>query len=137
MQKHLYFLVVFILSCNNIFSQEINNRFKNLTKIWNEADSGIIINTNDLIIEKIFENKKGNRIFYTGAENNGNGIFYVQRNGNKIIILETYIKYDSRIIWHGENIAEIIIPTGSPFTHSYYYNIFENNLSGIYYFPMY
>jgi len=128
MQKYLYILVILFLSNTNLFSQEIyeNNKFINSGKIWDEADIGKIIDKNDLIIEKIFENNIGNKIFYMGAENHGNGIFYIQHNGNRTVILETYIRYDSRIIWHGENIAEIIIPTGSPFTHSYYYNFMDN-----------
>jgi hypothetical protein len=137
MQKYLCILVLFFLSYNNIFSQEnhVENKFKNSG--WEEADIGVIINKNDLMIEKVFENNIGNKIFYVGAENHGDGIFYIQRSGNRIIILETHIRYDSKIIWHGENIAEIIIPTGSPFRHSYYYNFFENKLSEKYYFPMY
>jgi hypothetical protein len=136
-QKQLYIFLLFFLSYTNIFSQENNaeNKFKNSG--WKEADVGVIINQNDLIIEKVFENNIGNKIFYIGAKSHGNGIFYIQRGGNRIIILETPIRYDSAIIWHGENIAEIIIPTGSPFTHSYYYNFFENKLSEKYYYPMY
>ena len=137
MQKYFFISLLFFLSYNNIFSQEnlVKNKFINSG--WEEADIGVIINKNDLIIEKIFENNIGNKIFYIGAENHGDGIFYIQRSGNRIIILETYINYDSKIIWHGENIAEIIIPTGSPFRHSYYYNFFENKLSEKYYYPMY
>ena len=55
----------------------------------------------------------------------------------KKIILQTNIRYSSKIIWHGENIAEIPIPTGSPFTHSYYYNFQNNTLSVAYNFPIY
>jgi len=124
-----------MLLCQNIFTQD--NKFTNLSKLWREADTGIIINNNGVTIEKVFENSIGNKIFYIGAQERGNGIFYIQQNGNRTVILETYIRYDSAIIWHGENIAEIIIPTGSPFTHSYYFNFSENKISENYYFPMY
>jgi hypothetical protein len=131
--------MIFFLSYVNVFSQEIykENEFTNLSRLWEEADIGIIISNNGIAIEKVFENIIGNKIFYIGAQERGNGIFYTQQNGNRTIILETYIRYDSRIIWHGENIAEIFIPTGSPFTHSYYFNFLENKLSEIYSFPMY
>jgi len=142
MKKVIITFLSYILFCHNIFTQNNNieyneNKFINLSKLWEEADIGIIINNNGVTIEKVFENSIGNKIFYIGAQERGNGLFYIQQNGSKTVILETYIRYDSAIIWHGDNIAEIVIPTGSPFTHSYYFNFPENKLSGIYSFPMY
>ena len=62
--------MILFLSNTNLFSQEIyeNNKFINSGKIWDEADIGKIIDKNDLIIEKIFENNIGNKIFYMGRK---------------------------------------------------------------------
>jgi hypothetical protein len=56
----------------------------------------------------------------------------VYNNNKREVILETYIRYGPKIIWHGENIAEIIVPTGSPFTHSYFYDFEDNQISSSY-----
>jgi hypothetical protein len=92
----------------------------------------------DDVIEKVFVNPiSKNEICYTGAYYRGDGLFWTYSNGHKTEILETYISYGPEISWHGENIAEIVIPTGSPFTHSYYYDFIEHTLSEGYDFPMY
>jgi hypothetical protein len=91
----------------------------------------------DVAIETSFASPKSkNEIFYSGAYR-GHGLLWVNLNGNKTEILEAYFRYSPWISWHGENIAEIVIPTGSPFTHSYYYNFTENTLSEGYAFPLY
>jgi hypothetical protein len=91
----------------------------------------------DVLIETSFVSPNAkNEIFYSGAYR-GDGLLWVNLNGNKTEIIETYFRYSPWISWHGENIAEIVIPTGSPSTHSYYYNFTENTLSDEYAFPMY
>ena len=117
---------------------------QNLTPIWSEDDEGIIINgienySNwEEIVEKKFINyETGFEIYYTGAWYRGEGIFWIIVNGNRVNILKRNIRYGPRIKWHGENIAEIHIPTGSPFTHSYYYDFSDNTLSEPYPFPIY
>jgi len=130
--------VLFLLS-SNLYSQVTHENigYRYLSEIFNDADSGIIINNNNSTIEKIFENNFGYKIIYIGSENHGSGIFYSINNNNREIILEYYFRYDPRIIWHGEHIAEIIIPSGSPNTGSFYFNLNENILSEYYSFPMY
>jgi hypothetical protein len=143
MRRYFGLLITLFFIHTIVYSQETseNDRFQTLGRIWNNADSGKIVkNHNNLTeyIEIVFENNYGNRIFYRGSEYRGYGIFEVENNlGTKVIILRTHIRYGARIIWHGENIAEIPIPTGSPFTHSYYYDFNDNTLSEEYHFPLY
>jgi hypothetical protein len=151
MKKYLILVLIYcILSNYNVFSQESteDSNFTDLGSIWQEADRGTIIterpddtvaeiDDDAMIVEILFENNYGKKIFYEGAKYRGYGTFYSERNGERIAILETPIRYGPAIIWHGENVAEIIIPTGSPFTHSCFYNFSENKLSERYDFPVY
>jgi hypothetical protein len=82
-------------------------------------------------------NVSGNEIYYTGSYYRGNGCFWIKNNGTKQIVLETYIRYGPTIRWHSENIAEIFIPTGSPFRHSYFFDFLDNKISDAYMFPIY
>jgi hypothetical protein len=143
----IFFIIVFFT--NNSFAQYSNNGYKSMTEIFHEADNGIIINksndqiqfdeyNSDFIIEKYFINPfSGENVYYTGAEYRGNGVFWINNNGKRQLILETHIQYGAKIIWHSSNDIEIPIPTGSPFSHSYYYNIRENFLSNAFSFPVY
>lgn len=91
----------------------------------------------DEIIEKVFTNKiSGEKIYYTGPDR-GEGDFWVYHNNKKAVILNEYVKYGPMIIWWGGNIAEIFLPTGSPFRHSYFYNFRNNRLSEAYGFTVY
>jgi len=151
MKKYLILAIIScVLSNHNVLSQESieDSNFTSLGRRWAGADRGVIIaarvdNTtteiddSGVIVEIMFESNHGKKIFYEGANYRGLGAFYSKRNGERIAILETHIRYGPAIIWHGENVAEIIIPTGSPFTHSYFYNFSENKLSKGYGFPMY
>jgi hypothetical protein len=92
----------------------------------------------DAIVEIEFVNQDSqNKIGYTGAYYRGMGLFWTYVNGNKTEIVETGVRYGPWICWQGEHIAEIVVPTGSPFTHSYYYNFIENTVSERYSFPLY
>jgi hypothetical protein len=123
---------------SSIFSQE------------SEIDTGtligpeniLIINNNsiewDEIVEILFVNPiSGNEIYYTGAYYRGEGIFWINSNGNKAEILKTYIRYGPMVKWHGNNIVEIYIPIGSPFRHSYFYDFRDDTLSPPVNFPIY
>lgn len=71
------------------------------------------------------------KIIYIGDEYRGEGVFYLQKDdATKLEIINTNIRYGPRIYWYGDNIAEIFIPTGSPFNHSFLYDIKKNRLSG-------
>jgi hypothetical protein len=118
-----------------------------------EIDSGIYINTSveiikqyeniwdlpwDIVVEKMFSAKPSeNKIYYEGADYRGSGKFWIEKDGTKRIILEEYIRYGPQIVWHSQNIAEIFIPTGSPFNHSYIFDFDTNTLSEGYPFVMY
>jgi hypothetical protein len=92
----------------------------------------------DEIVEIIFVNHiSGNEIYYTGAYYRGEGIFWINSHGNKAEILKTSVRYGPMVKWHGNNIAEIYIPTGSPFRHSYFYDFRDNTLSPPISFPIY
>ena len=153
---NILLLIIIIISCNkNIENNNVINSEKiiifNETEYNNYKDYGVIINTLDnselegynlhgikSIVEKIFVNNySGEIIYYIGAEYRGEAVFWIFENGYKKIILETHIQYGPLIIWHGNNIAEIFIQTGSPFRHSYYFNFVYNRISDKYYFPMY
>jgi hypothetical protein len=148
-----FFIIFSIIGCKkdkNINIQEIDdNKYIGLNYNFLNGDNGIIIDKieiseldgydafgNKSIVEKIFSNNN-KEIYFIGAEYRGNGIFWIYNNDIKEIILETNIRYGSVIYWHGENAAEIIIPTGSPFSHSYFYNFNENKISNSYEFPLY
>jgi hypothetical protein len=144
--KKIFFVLIISYFTQILFSQEVNeNRFEGLTERFHNGDNGIILNKIDNpedeynnFVEKLFVNKiSNNKMYYTGDEYRGGGIFWIYNNGEKEIILETNIRYGPKIIWHGENIAEIIIPTGSPFTHSYFYDFDDNQISSPYNFPIY
>jgi hypothetical protein len=53
------------------------------------------------------------------------------------VVFEGAVRYGPAIKWHGNNIAEIHIPTGSPFSHSYFFNFNDRKLSERYDFPVY
>jgi hypothetical protein len=92
----------------------------------------------DEIVEKIFGNKiSENKIYYTGVLYRGKGTFWVYANDEKLIVLDTDIRYGPMIKWHGEHLAEIYIPTGSPFRHSYFLDFRDNFLSDAYGFIIY
>jgi hypothetical protein len=72
-----------------------------------------------------------NKIIYIGEEYRGEGVFYLQKDdATKLEIIKTDIRYGPRINWFGDSFAEIYIPTGSPFSHSFLYDIKNNKLSG-------
>jgi len=101
-----------------------------------------ILNINDIewdeTVEIIFVNPiSRNEIYYTGAYYRGEGLFWINLHGNETEILRTYLRYGPMIKWHGENIVEIYIPTGSPNRHSYFYNYRYNILSSSINFPIY
>jgi len=134
MKRYIYFFM-FIITLN-VFSQEI--------------DEGTLIGLNDIldinndyiewdrVVVKIFVNPTSkNEMYYTGAYYRGEGLFWINLQGNEIEILKTYVRYGPMIKWHGENIAELYIPTGSPFRHSYFYDFRDNKLSPAVYFPIY
>lgn len=74
---------------------------------------------------------KINKIIYIGEEYRGEGAFYLQKDDvTKFEILKTNIRYGPMINWFGDNFAEIFIPTGSPFNHSFLYDIKNKKLSG-------
>ena len=87
--------------------------------------------------EWVFENpQSGATLFYRGQER-GSGVFFLRENGAETIILKTSLRYGPMIIWHGEQIAEIYIPTGSPFRHSYIYDFSDGFLSQPFNFVIY
>ena len=89
-------------------------------------------------IEVRFSNvESGREIYYTGHDSFGNGVFWIKRNGIRINIIEGYIRYQPMIKWHGNDVVEIYIPTGSPSTHSYFYNFKYDTVSQRIDFPVY
>ena len=156
MQKFRTVILLLIIACVNhcLLSQDNSeifdeNKFKAYAKMLKSDGEEIILKQdhdpsqineygNNTITEKLFRNtKSGNEIYYTGAECRGGGIFWIDRNGKKTIILETYIRYGPRVIWHDRDTIEICLPTGSPFTHSYFYDFKNGALSDRYDFPVY
>ncbi|MDR0604045.1 MAG: hypothetical protein LBG80_07065 [Bacteroidales bacterium] len=147
--KKIFLVLMVLYTIQFIFAQEIEafdeNKYENYIQRFHDGDDGILINridnrelNEDMTLEKLFVNKiSDKKIYYIGAEYKGNGIFWIYTNEKKEIILETTIRYGPKIIWHGENVAEIIIPTSSPFTHSYYYDFEDNKISTRYDFPIY
>jgi len=107
------FILLFLIAYD-VFSQD------------SDIDRGRIINSNgninvydiewDEIVEIEFKNQVSNNvIYYIGAYYRGKGSFWINLNGTRIEILNTHIRYGPMIKWYGESIAEIFIPTGSPF----------------------
>lgn len=156
------FLLITILSCSktNNLNKGIDleekddatedmdfneNEYEKFTKKYHNEDEGTILSIvekseldGDDIIEKVYVNEISNKkIYYTGAEYRGEGIFWIYNNGIRKKILEIPIRYEPKIIWHGNYVVEILIPTGSPFRHSYYFYFLDNRLSKPYYFPLY
>jgi hypothetical protein len=125
--------------------------YVNFIKTYQKEDEGVLINIvknskmsgydvegRKKIVEKRFgDNNSDVDLYYIGAEYRGDGIFWIYNKGKKETILETQIRYGPRIIWHGKYTAEIKKPEGSPFTHSYYFNFLDNELSKPYDFPLY
>ena len=110
----------------------------------NDIDRGIIIsgletnlNWEETIEKKFLNNETEFEIYYSGAWYRGEGIFWIVIDGNRVNILEVYIRYGPMIKWHGPYIAEIFIPTGSPNRHSYFYDFRNNVLSPPFNFPIY
>jgi hypothetical protein len=148
MTMKIYICLFIFFGGYNAFSQD-ERTLRSISQIFNDGDGGIIITKSndelicdefdtDVFVEKIFENKiSGNKIYFTGAEYRGKAVFWIIDNGDKVSILNTGVRYGARIIWHGENIAEIPIPSGSPVTGSYYYNFSNGLLSSYYIFPLY
>ncbi len=140
-----------IINKDNAKTYEIfdESKFEVHNKMFRAADKGIVLKRDeeptyfneydaDIITEKVFKNSvSGNEIYYTGANYRGPGIFWINDGGRKTIILETHIRYGPRIIWHDGYTVEICIPTGSPFTHSYFYDFEKGILSDRYDFPVY
>jgi hypothetical protein len=139
-RKLLIFLTL-LINLNNINAQYIPD---------SEVDNGIYLNeteenaTDERIphfnIEKEFTNPHSReRIYYTGQARSRwrEGQFWIKNNCEKKVILEAWVKYGPIIKWHGENIAEFFIPTGSPFRHSYFYNFRTGITSEPYDFPVY
>jgi hypothetical protein len=139
---------------DSIIIREMNfdeNEYENFIQKYYNEDEGIVFNIIEesemdgynaegqkRIIEKEFSNEiSDKKIYYIGAEYRGEGIFWICNNGIRKKILETPIRYGPKIIWHGKYIVEIKIPTGSPFSHSYYFNFLDNKLSRPYNFPIY
>jgi hypothetical protein len=102
-----YFLIIFLLLLNVDFLYAAN------TTIVFDSPNNI------------------NKIIYIGEERRGEGVFYLQKDeATKLEIIKTNIRYGPRINWYGDNFAEIFIPTGSPFNHSFLYDVKNNRLSG-------
>ena len=143
MKKWIIFSIIISFSIQVIFSQEFDRGRIENSRNWLNADRGILLNENRIneyesIVELVFGNEIAkNKIYYTGFDYRGSGIFWVYKNGKKEIILETNVRYGPAIFWHNDNIAEIIIPTGSPFSHSFFYDFEDNQLSSAYPFPIY
>jgi hypothetical protein len=150
MVERICLLFALITLNSNLIAADIDGKeFRDTTQIFHDGDDGIILEksnesiifdeyNNDFVVEKIFENKTSRRkIYYTGAEYRGNGVFWIENNGTRNVVLNTHIRYGAKIIWHGNDIAEIPVPTGSPFTHSYYYDFLDGLLSASYSFPIY
>ena len=128
------YLLIFLLFSSSIFAQD-----------YIEPDTGELISRlNDepyqlgLLVEiKFLNTESGEEIYYTGNASRGNGVFWINKNGNRIDIIETYIHYEPMVRWYGLYTVEIFIPTGSPFRHSYFYNFRNNKLSQRIDFPVY
>ena len=119
----LFYIVLFLIS-SSIFSQE--NTINDLSVEW------------DAIVKTVFYNLENrNEIHYIGAIYRGEGTFWIILNGERVDILKTEIRYGPIVKWHGLNIAEIFIPTGSPNSHSYFYDFRDNTLSHLINFPLY
>ncbi|GHV75130.1 hypothetical protein AGMMS49940_24320 [Spirochaetia bacterium] len=141
--KKIWISNLIIFTVCNVMAGEIPDS-------WDGTSSGIIISNNkddvennlgnswETIVDILFKNNiSGNEMYYTGPYNRGDGHFWIKINGLKHIILETYTKYGPTIRWHNDNIAEIFIPTGSPFRHFYFFDFRDKKISDAYMFPIY
>ncbi|GHT70494.1 hypothetical protein FACS1894110_22120 [Spirochaetia bacterium] len=127
-------ILVFLLLSYSIFAEdtvEVDNGI--LVDVLNDEPMGL-----GKIIEMKFLNKiSGQEIYYTGKDSWGDGIFWIKINGERVDIIETYIRYQPMVKWHGLYIVEIFIPTGSPFRHSFFYDCRNNMVSPRIDFPIY
>jgi hypothetical protein len=144
MKKEITFFVMTLFFLIQIlYSQNTDeSRFGSAFENWQNADRGILLNETgaeeNRIAEILFENKESNmKMYYTGSDYRGHGVFWIYKNSQKEIILETNIRYGPAIFWHNGTVAEIIVPTGSPFSHSFFYDFEDNQLSSAYSFPIY
>ena len=110
-----------------------------------QIDSGILLSPDeitgrgdDVYIEIKFVNPvSGFEIYYSGYAYMGEGNFWIMDNGEKNIILETYLRYGPEIVWHGENTAEILHRSAPPGYSSSYFNFKNKRLSQTYHAPLY
>jgi hypothetical protein len=127
-------LVVFLFFSYSIYAQDtIEPDMGILIDVLNDEPNGL----GKIVEIKFFNDISGKEIYYTGNDSRGNGIFWTKIHGDRVDIIETYIRYQPMIKWHGLYIVEIFIPTGSPFRHSYFYDFIHNKLSPRIDFPMY
>ncbi len=81
MAKNILFLIFILLLIGKLFSQESfeKERLRSISQMCLEEDIGVTIRKSDevmvfneyysdIIVEKVFENNYGCKIFYTGAE---------------------------------------------------------------------
>ena len=97
----IYILSILLLIYTNVFASEDAQEF-------NSPDSSC-------------------KIVYKGPDR-GEGVFYNKAYMNNPIY-KGYVRYGPIINWESNSLAEILIPTGSPNYHSYYYNCLTSKLS--------
>jgi hypothetical protein len=131
MKKYIF---IFLIFSYNLFAQD-----------YIEPDRGVIISSLNnepfglgrIIEVRFLNNESGKEIYYTGNDSWGTGVFWIIKDENRVDIIETYIRYQPMIKWHGLYIVEIFIPTGSPNRHSYFYDFRNNTLSQQINLPVY
>lgn len=76
---------------------------------------------------------KSCHIFYKGAPDHGNGVFYDSSSSPKKLILKEYVRIEPQINWISNSLAEIFFSEGAPAYHSYYYDCQEHHISPSYF----
>ena len=109
---------------------------------YQDVQEGILLeennDTDNIIVEKVFINQYSKKeIYYTGSVDNGHGIFWIKKWGEKSIIFDDYMRYGPILKWHGGSIAEIVMPNPNPFIMSYFYDFDNGKISKLYDFPLY
>jgi hypothetical protein len=97
----------------------------------------IILGCSSTIIKKEFTHPvSSKKIYYKGASKKNDGQYYINNNGKKQIILESYFRYGPWIQWYGEYVAGIVVSSANIYS-LYFYDLKNNKLSKEYSFIIY
>lgn len=152
MKKSMLFAVSVIFISRNIFCMAFDGQVKKYISTYTDQENSekpasnintvnnnfkMILAVKDTTGKKLYEEnfinpKNGKTIKYKGAGYRGRGTFYFIKDNSEKFIVETKIYYGPQVYWHGDNIAEIFLPYGSPFNASYLYNSDTGKLSELF-----